>query len=77
MYDADVNLLTNPGEEDDKFLSYDNDFFEGVCAAFQELPIYRVYRNKIYYVFTNAYKVRHSQSGGAYLNTYQSVHTPL
>ena len=58
MYDADVNLLTNPSEEDIRFLSHVNDFFEGVTVLMQEPPIYRVYRNKFYYFFTNAYKVK-------------------
>ena len=59
MYDADLNLLTNPSEEDAKFLSSVNDFFEGLGVMLTTLPTYKIYRNKFYYFFTNAYKVGH------------------
>ena len=57
VFDADLDLLVNPKEEDLKFLDKVNQFFEGVGRLAYELPLYKIYKNNLYHFYLDALRV--------------------
>ena len=57
MFDADMDLLVNPNEEDIKFLDNVNQYFEGMGRLAYELPLYKIYKNNLYHFYMDAIQV--------------------
>ncbi|XP_064401026.1 probable cytochrome P450 49a1 isoform X2 [Halichondria panicea] len=70
VFDADLDLLVNPKEEDLKFLDKVNQFFEGVGRLAYELPLYKIYKNNLYHFYLDALRGCLSH-GGKYANRLQ------
>ena len=57
VFDADLDLLVNPKEEDLKFLDKVDQFFEGVGRLAYELPLFKIYKNDLYHFYLDALHV--------------------
>ena len=57
MFDADLDLLVNPKEEDIKFLDKVDQLFEGMGRLAYELPLFKIYKNNLYHFYLDALQV--------------------
>ncbi len=57
VFDADMDLLVNPKEEDLKFLDKVDQLFEGMGRLAYELPLFKIYKNNLYHFYLDALEV--------------------
>ncbi len=57
VFDADLDLLVNPKEEDIKFIDKVDQFFVALGRVAYELPLYKIYKNNLYHFYMDAQNV--------------------
>ncbi|XP_064401043.1 probable cytochrome P450 49a1 isoform X2 [Halichondria panicea] len=70
VFDADLDLLVNPKEEDIKFLDKVDQLFEGMGRLAYELPLFKIYKNNLYHFYLDALQGSYDHSS-KYANRLQ------